>query len=107
MIRDSDGLAHNEMFSLYNDGKKMWAGTFGGGVSCFHDNTWFTLRESDGLNSNTVGSIVSIDENNTIDILMLIKPFGKEFGIKQKFIIFRSYRKFDYDKKTISYTNTE
>ena len=22
MIRDSDGLAHNEMFSLYNDGKK-------------------------------------------------------------------------------------
>ena len=43
MIRDSDGLAHNEMF-LYNDGKRMWAGTFGGGVSCFHDNTWFTLR---------------------------------------------------------------
>ena len=33
----------------------MWAGTFGGGVSCFHENTWFTLRESDGLNSNTVG----------------------------------------------------
>ena len=66
MIRDSDGLAHNEMFSLYNDGKKMWAGTFGGGVSCFHDNTWFTLRESDGLNSNTVGSIVSIDENTTM-----------------------------------------
>ena len=29
MIRDSDGLAHNEMFSLYNDGKRMWAGTFG------------------------------------------------------------------------------
>ena len=66
MIRDSDGLAHNEMFSLYNDGKKMWAGTFGGGVSCFHQNTWFTLRESDGLNSNTVGSIVSIDENTTM-----------------------------------------
>ena len=66
MIRDSDGLAHNEMFSLYNDGKKMWAGTFGGGVSCFHENTWFTLRESDGLNSNTVGSIVSIDENTTM-----------------------------------------
>ena len=66
MIRDSDGLAHNEMFSLYNDGEKMWAGTFGGGVSCFHENTWFTLRESDGLNSNTVGSIVSIDENTTM-----------------------------------------
>ena len=44
----------------------MWAGTFGGGVSCFHQNTWFTLRESDGLNSNTVGSIVSIDENTTM-----------------------------------------
>ncbi len=66
MIRDSDGLAHNEMFSLYNDGKRMWAGTFGGGVSCFHQDTWFTLRESDGLNSNTVGSIISIDKNTTM-----------------------------------------
>ena len=66
MIRDSDGLAHNEMFSLYNDGKRMWAGTFGGGVSCFYQNTWFTLRESDGLNSNTVGSIISMDENTTV-----------------------------------------
>ena len=44
MIRDSDGLAHNEMFSLYNDGKRMWAGTFGGGVSCFHDNTGLLLE---------------------------------------------------------------
>ena len=66
MIRDSDGLAHNEMFSLYNDGKRMWAGTFGGGVSCFYEDTWFTLRESDGLNSNTVGSITSIDKNTIL-----------------------------------------
>ena len=66
MIRDSDGLAHNEMFSLFNDGKRMWAGTFGGGLSCLSNNTWFTLRESDGLISNTIGAIAAIDNNHFI-----------------------------------------
>lgn len=59
MIRDSDGLGHNEMFSLTYDGSNIWAGTFGGGVSCYNDSVWFTLRESDGLNSNTIGAIIS------------------------------------------------
>ncbi len=62
MIRDSDGLGHNEMFSLFYDGKRMWAGTFGGGVSCLSNDTWFTLRESDGLNSNTIGAVTTIDK---------------------------------------------
>ena len=35
MVIDADGLGHNEIFSLHYDGKRMWAGTFGGGVSCF------------------------------------------------------------------------
>ncbi len=65
MIKDSDGLAHNEIFSLHYDGKRMWAGTFGGGVSCFSKNTWFTLRKSDGLNSNTIGAITA-DESGRI-----------------------------------------
>ncbi len=63
MIRDSDGLAHNEMFSLFHDGQRTWAGTFGGGISCFYEDNWFTLRESDGLNSNTIGAISTIEEN--------------------------------------------
>ena len=57
MIRDSDGLGHNEIFSLFYDGKDMWAGTFGGGVSCLSDDIWFTMRVTDGLNSNTIGAI--------------------------------------------------
>ena len=91
MIRDSDGLAHNEMFSLYNDGKKMWAGTFGGGVSCFHENTWFTLRESDGLNSNTVGSIISIDENTTMiggtSGISILKMNNQKFSLEIRNIL--------------------
>ena len=42
---DKDGLGHNEIFSLHYDGKILWAGTFGGGVSALYDNTWFTLRK--------------------------------------------------------------
>ena len=44
----------------------MWAGTFGGGVSCFSKNTWFTLRKSDGLNSNTIGAITADDSGRII-----------------------------------------
>ena len=62
MVIDSDGLGHNEIFSLYNDGKRMWAGTFGGGVSCFSDGLWYTMSEVDGLSSNNVGAIVAYDE---------------------------------------------
>ena len=61
MVIDSDGLGHNEIFSLYNDGKRMWAGTFGGGVSCFSDGLWFTMSEVDGLSSNNVGAVVARD----------------------------------------------
>ena len=66
MIRDSDGLGHNEMFSLTFDGSNIWAGTFGGGVSCLNEGVWFTLRESDGLNSNTIGAIVSMNGNKVL-----------------------------------------
>ena len=66
MIRDSDGLGHNEMFSLTYDGSNIWAGTFGGGVSCYNDSVWFTLRESDGLNSNTIGAIVALNNHKVL-----------------------------------------
>ena len=66
MIRDTDGLGHNELFSLYYDGIRMWAGTFGGGVSSFFDGDWFTMHEADGLNSNLIGAIVALDTNKII-----------------------------------------
>ena len=59
MIKDTDGLGHNEIFSLHYGDGKMWVGTFGGGVSCYSNETWFTLRESDGLISNTIGAIIT------------------------------------------------
>ena len=64
MIRDSDGLGHNEIFSLYFDGQKMWVGTFGGGVSCYSDGYWFTMNSSDGINGNSVGAVVSISKES-------------------------------------------
>ena len=73
MVKDSDGLAHNEMFSLYFDGDRMWASTFGGGVSCFTDGSWITLRESDGLPSNTIGAISSTKEGRIV--------FGSDNGL--------------------------
>ena len=65
MIKDTDGLGHNEIFSLYYGDGKMWVGTFGGGVSCYSNETWFTLRESDGLISNTIGAIITSKNGKT------------------------------------------
>ena len=46
MVIDADGLGHNEIFSLHYDGTRMWAGTFGGGVSCFSDDLWYTMSQA-------------------------------------------------------------
>ena len=79
-ISDLDGLGHNEIFSMHYDGKNLWAGTFGGGVSVLADDNWFTLREIDGLNSNTIGAIYSdpnglvfLGGNNGLSILNTVK----------------------------------
>ena len=37
----------------------MWAGTFGGGVSCFSGDIWYTMSQADGLASSNVGAIIS------------------------------------------------
>ena len=63
MVIDADGLGHNEIFSLYYDGKRIWAGTFGGGVSCFSDGLWYTMSQADGLASSNVGAIISSKGN--------------------------------------------
>ncbi len=57
----SDGLAHNETRVLEVDNKgRIWAGSFGGGVSCYDNGLWISLNEKDGLISNTIGSIASM-----------------------------------------------
>ena len=54
------------------------------GVSVLLENTWFTLREIDGLNSNTIGAIhsdpngqVFLGGNNGLSISKSVKdPFN-------------------------------
>jgi ligand-binding sensor domain-containing protein len=62
----SDGLAHNETRVLKTDNRgRIWAGSFGGGVSCYDNGLWISLNEKDGLISNTIESIASL-ENGTL-----------------------------------------
>ena len=70
----SDGLAHNETRVLEVDDKgRIWAGSFGGGVSCYDNGLWISLNEKDGLVSNTIGSIASLENGAMI--------FGGKEGI--------------------------
>ena len=70
----SDGLAHNETRVLKTDNKgRIWAGSFGGGVSCYDNGLWVSLNEKDGLISNTIESISSLENGTMI--------FGGKEGI--------------------------
>ena len=70
----ADGLAHNETRVLEVDAKgRIWAGSFGGGVSCYDNGLWISLNEKDGLISNTIGSIASLENGALI--------FGGKEGI--------------------------
>tara|TARA_B110000444_G_C18847298_1_gene602938 strand:+ start:1715 stop:4738 length:3024 start_codon:yes stop_codon:yes gene_type:complete len=62
MVNTSDGLSHNEVYSLSIINNEIWAGTFGGGVSFSTDNYWSTINKSDGILGNTVGAITSIND---------------------------------------------
>lgn len=70
----SNGLAHNETRVLKVDNKgKIWAGSFGGGVSCYNHELWISLNVKDGLISNTIGTIAFMDDETTV--------FGGDGGI--------------------------
>ena len=70
----SDGLAHTETRVLKTDNRgRIWAGSFGGGVSCYDNGIWISLNEKDGLISNTIESIASLEKGTLI--------FGGKQGI--------------------------
>ena len=62
MIKDTDGLGRSFRL-LWRWQDVGWV--FGGGVSCYSNETWFTLRESDGLISNTIGAIITSKNGKT------------------------------------------
>lgn len=66
MINSSDGLGHNEIFTLFSDEKNIWAGTFGGGVSYLNEDGWSTINTDDGLIGNTVGAIARLNNNSLV-----------------------------------------
>ncbi|SVC32075.1 uncharacterized protein METZ01_LOCUS284929, partial [marine metagenome] len=82
----SDGLAHNETRVLKMDDKgRMWAGSFGGGVSCYDNGLWVSLNEKDGLISNTIESIASLENGALIfggkEGISYYDPTGYEFPL--------------------------
>ena len=57
--RESDGLAQNSVYSVYQDRDgAVWAGTLGRGVSKFDGRRFITYTTATGLASNTVTSIL-------------------------------------------------
>ena len=51
--------------------------------------------------------ILKIYNDNEADILMILKHIAKEIGIKQKYIIFNTKRRIDYENNTLFFTNQD
>lgn len=51
--------------------------------------------------------ILKIYNDNEADILMILKHIAKEIGIKQKYIIFNTKRRIDYQNNTVFFTNQD
>ncbi|MBL4625101.1 MAG: hypothetical protein JKY42_08185, partial [Flavobacteriales bacterium] len=62
-----DGLAQNQILSLYQDSKGyIWFGTNLGGVSVFDGNKFETINETNGLPSNVVFSVIEDDKHRML-----------------------------------------
>lgn len=51
--------------------------------------------------------ILKIYNDDAADILIILKNIGKEIGLKQKYIIFYTKRKIDFDTNVISFSNQD
>lgn len=51
--------------------------------------------------------ILKVYNDNAADILILLKHIAKEVGIKQKYIIFYTKRRIDYENNSIIFTNKD
>src|SRR3990172_4064521 len=57
-ITTREGLPHNWVYDLFQDSRqRIWAGTWGGGVSRFEGGKWQTFTTAHGLHSNAVTCI--------------------------------------------------
>tara|TARA_Y100000389_G_scaffold191365_1_gene217414 strand:- start:1670 stop:2332 length:663 start_codon:yes stop_codon:yes gene_type:complete len=67
----------------------------------------YTLLEK--INTDLIEKItlLNIYDDNTVDILILLKHIAKEVGLKQKYILFRSQKKIDYENDIIIFENKD
>ena len=69
-------------FSEYlSDNRKLWVGTFGGGLSYLSEGQWFTMNTEDGLIGNTVGAISAKIPSSTFLTFLSITIIGTGFVV--------------------------
>ena len=52
-------------------------------------------------------TLLEVFDNSKVDILILLKHIGKKTGLKQKYMLFRSCKKVDYDNDIITFENKD
>lgn len=58
IFNENNGFAHYQVISSFKDATaNLWFGTFGGGVTYYHDNSMTSIRDSHGLTNNSVLAI--------------------------------------------------
>tara|TARA_B110000444_G_scaffold35071_1_gene30482 strand:- start:9355 stop:10008 length:654 start_codon:yes stop_codon:yes gene_type:complete len=63
----------------------------------------------DKLNSDLIEKIeiLKIYNDDMADVIILLKPIGKEFGLKQKYILFNTKRKMEININRVSFVNKD
>ena len=61
------------------------------------------------INNDLIEKIILLEifDDSKVDILILLKHIGKEAGLKQKYMIFRSCKKVDYENDIITFENKD
>ena len=52
-------------------------------------------------------TLLEVFDDSKVDILILLKHIGKETGLKQKYMLFRSCKKVDYENDIITFENKD
>ena len=61
------------------------------------------------INNDLIEKIILLEifDDSKVDILILLKHIGKETGLKQKYMLFRSCKKVDYENDIITFENKD
>ncbi len=65
VIREEDGLPHNQIFFFHQDDEdRIWMAFYGGGIGCYMDGKYYSARIVDGLNTDLLYAIIGDDVGN-------------------------------------------